>query len=86
MDSFGARTRPPRPVLLLVVFGVFLVIIGVTATAQALMVSVYSSQTAFNAIIASDLATIRGFVQQGVDPALVDDPAQALQSRPISTR
>ncbi len=80
--SFGARAHPPRPVLLLVVFGVFLVVIGVTATAQALMVSGYSSRTAFDAIIGSDLATVRGFVQQGLDPQFVSDPALADQQRP----
>ena len=76
-DSFGARSRPPKPVLLLMVFGVFLVIIGVTATAQAMMVSVYSSRTAFDAIISSDLATVRGFVEQGLNPAVVSDPSLA---------
>ena len=81
LDSFGARARPPRPVLLLIVLGVFLVIIGVTATAQAMMVSVYSSRTAFDAIIGSDLATLRGFAEQGLDPDLVSDPALAAQQQ-----
>ena len=81
-DSFGARTRPPRPVLLMIVLGVFLVIVGVTATAQAMMVTVYSSRTAFDAIIGSDLATIRGFVDQGLDPGLVTNPALAEQQQP----
>ena len=81
VDSFGARARPPRPVLLLIVLGVFLVIIGVTATAQAMMVSVYSSRTAFDAIIGSDLATLRGFAQQGLDPELVSDPALVAQQQ-----
>ena len=79
LDSFGARTRPPRPVLLLIVFGVFLVIIGVTASAQAMMVSVYSSRAAFDAIINSDLATLRGFAEQGLDPDVVSDPALVAQ-------
>jgi diguanylate cyclase (GGDEF)-like protein len=81
VERFGARVHPPRPVLLIIVFGVFLVIIGVTATAQAMMVSVYSSQTAFNAIIGSDLATIRGFAQQGLDPQSVTNPPLSAEQR-----
>ena len=80
-DSFGARARSPRPVLLLIVLGVFLVIVGVTTTAEAMMVSAYSSRTAFDAIVSSDLATIRGFVEQGVDPRIATDPALAAQDQ-----
>ena len=40
---FGSEPRVRRPVVLLVVFGVLLVLVGVTATAQAAMVSTYAS-------------------------------------------
>lgn len=64
---FGASPRAPRQVLLLIVFGVLLAVVGVTATAQAVMVTVYSSSSTLNATLASDLATVRGFVHQGLD-------------------
>ena len=38
---FGARVRARRPILLLLVLGVFLVIVGITATAQAIIVSTH---------------------------------------------
>jgi diguanylate cyclase (GGDEF)-like protein len=69
--SFGARPRAPRPVLLTIVFGVLLAVVGVTAASQAVMVSVYASTSSLNAIIQSDVATIRGFVQQGLDPRIL---------------
>jgi diguanylate cyclase (GGDEF)-like protein len=70
--SFGARPRAPRPVLLTIVFGVLLAVVGVTAASQAVMVSVYASTSSLNAIIQSDVATIRGFVQQGLDPRILE--------------
>ena len=45
------------------------------------MVSVYSSRAAFDAIISSDLATLRGFTEQGLDPELVSDPALVTQQQ-----
>jgi diguanylate cyclase (GGDEF)-like protein len=69
---FGASPRAPRQVLLLIVFGVLLAVVGVTATAQAVMVTVYSSTSTLNSIVDSDLATIRGFVHQGLDPGILE--------------
>jgi diguanylate cyclase (GGDEF)-like protein/putative nucleotidyltransferase with HDIG domain len=78
---FGSRSRPPRPVLLVIVFGVLLALVGITATAQAAMVSVYASTSTLNAIVESDVATLRGFIHQGLDPGLVEgegpSPAEA---------
>jgi diguanylate cyclase (GGDEF)-like protein len=71
---FGARPRAPRPVLLVIVFGFLLALVGITATAQAVMVSVYASTSTLNSIVQSDLATVRGFIHQGVDPALFEAP------------
>ena len=42
---FGTPTRIPRPVLLVLVYGIFLVIVGVTAAAQTVMVSANFSTT-----------------------------------------
>jgi diguanylate cyclase (GGDEF)-like protein len=64
-------------VLLLLVFGVLLVIVGITATAQAVMVSAYASSSTFSAIVDGDVATVRGFAVQelrGLDAA-TDDAA-----------
>ena len=69
---FGSRTRAPRPVLLTIVFGVLLAVVGITATAQAVMVSVYATKSTLNAIVQSDMATVRGFVHQGLDTSIVD--------------
>jgi diguanylate cyclase (GGDEF)-like protein len=71
---FGARQRAPKPVLLLIVFGVLLGVVGITATAQALMVTVYATSSTLNAIVQNDVATIRGFIQQNVSTDIVEQP------------
>ena len=67
--TFGDRPKAPRPVLLTIVFGVLLAIVGVTATSQAVMVSVYASTSTLQANVESDLATIRGLRPSGSRPA-----------------
>jgi diguanylate cyclase (GGDEF)-like protein/putative nucleotidyltransferase with HDIG domain len=52
--------------------GVLLVVVGVTATAQALMVSTYATATSLHAIVESDLATVRGFTFQGIGPEIIE--------------
>jgi diguanylate cyclase (GGDEF)-like protein/putative nucleotidyltransferase with HDIG domain len=69
---FGDLPRPPRQVLLTIVFGVLLVVVGVSATAQAVMVSVYASSSTLDAVVQSDLATVRGFAFEGLDPDIVE--------------
>jgi diguanylate cyclase (GGDEF)-like protein len=69
---FGSEPRVRRPVVLLVVFGVLLVLVGVTATAQAAMVSTYASTSAIAATVDADVGTLRAFVESelaGFDPA-----------------
>ena len=58
-----------RPILLIVVFGFFLMIVGLTALSQAIIVSTQSSQTMLNAIVGSDAATVRGFANAYLVPA-----------------
>ena len=53
--------RTPGAHVLLVVFGVLLVLVGVTATAQAAMVSTYASTSAIAATVDADV---------GMPPAL----------------
>lgn len=69
----GSRPRTPRSVLLTIVFGVLLAVVGITATAQTVMVSVYASASTLNAIVESDVATLRGFVHEGLDARIVDE-------------
>ena len=66
---FGTPLRSlRRPVLLIVVFGFFLMIVGVTALSQAIIVSSQSSQTMLNAVVGSDAATVRGFANAYLVP------------------
>jgi diguanylate cyclase (GGDEF)-like protein len=55
----GTRARSRRPVLLLLVFGVFMMIVGITALAQAILVSTTYSQSILESVVGSDAATIR---------------------------
>jgi diguanylate cyclase (GGDEF)-like protein len=67
---FGSPFRSlRRPVLLIVVFGFFLMVVGLTALSQAIVVSTQSSQTVLSAIVGSDAATVRGFVNGYLRPA-----------------
>ena len=58
-----------RPVLLIVVLGIFLTIVGMTALSQAIVVSSQSSATMLNAVVGSDAATVRGFANGYLVPA-----------------
>ena len=66
---FGSRVRLPRPVLLIIVYGIFLVIVGITAMSQAIMVSVQFSSATLEAAVGSDAATIRTFANGFLEPA-----------------
>ncbi|MEK6721533.1 MAG: diguanylate cyclase [Chloroflexota bacterium] len=65
---FGVGRRPPKPTLLIIVFGLLLVVVGVTAVAQAVLVSVHVSTASVNATLGSDAATVRTFVNSLVSP------------------
>jgi diguanylate cyclase (GGDEF)-like protein len=71
---FGSRPRTRRPLLLILVFGAFLAIIGITATAQSVLVSLHFSTGTLNTIVASDSATVRAVLNhtlqlRDLDPA-----------------
>jgi diguanylate cyclase (GGDEF)-like protein len=69
---FGSEPRVRRPFVLLVVFGVLLVLVGVTATAQAAMVSTYASTSSIASTVDGDVGMLRAFVQAELgafDPA-----------------
>ena len=59
---FGSLPRAPRPIVLLIVFGLFLAVLGVTTTAQTILVSAHFSNAALNEILGSDSGTVRSFV------------------------
>ena len=63
---FGSQPRTRRPLLLMLVFGAFLVIIGITASAQALMVSLHFSTGTLNTVVASDSATVRAVLNDSL--------------------
>ena len=66
---FGSEFRARRPILLLLVYGAFLVIIGITAAAQAVMVSSSFTSTTLGAVVNSDAATIRVFADSTLTEA-----------------
>jgi diguanylate cyclase (GGDEF)-like protein len=67
-SRFGAPARIRRPVLLFLVYGIFLVIVGVTATAQAIMVSAHFSTNTLSSIVSTDTTVVRAFVRSFVSP------------------
>ena len=69
--------RKPRPVLLFLVYGVFLVIVGVTATAQVMLASVHVSTSALNQAVVTDTQVVRGFVDDLLKPADLTAPSIA---------
>ena len=65
---FGARAHIRRPVLLFLVYGIFLMVVGVTATAQAVMVSAHFSTNTLSSIVGTDTTVVRAFVRSFVSP------------------
>ena len=65
---FGSLPRLPRPIILILVYGVFLVLVGITATAQSTLVSSHFSASTINSVVGSDAATTRAFVNAYVPP------------------
>ncbi len=68
----GSQRRTRRPLLLILVFGVFLAIIGITASAQAVMVSLHFSTGTLNTVVASDAATVRAVLNDSVELRYLD--------------
>jgi diguanylate cyclase (GGDEF)-like protein/putative nucleotidyltransferase with HDIG domain len=69
---FGSELRVRRPILLILVYGVFLALVGITATAQGVIVSQRSSVGALNDIVGSDAATARAFVNAYIQLRYLD--------------
>jgi len=68
VSGFGAPTRIQRPILLFLVYGIFLVIVGVTAMAQAVMVSAHFSTNTLTSVVGTDTTVVRAFVRSFVSP------------------
>jgi diguanylate cyclase (GGDEF)-like protein len=69
---FGAHRRLPRPVLLVLVYGIFLLLVGMTAMAQTIMVSAHFSTNTLNSVVGMDAALVRLFVTSTLSPADLD--------------
>jgi len=74
---FGSTVRPPRPLLLLIVYGAFLAIVGISAAAQSLLVGAHFSASTLTNLVSSDAATTRAFVNAYLHPADLSTPAPA---------
>ena len=75
-DPSGVR----RPVLYVLVYGIFLVIVGITAAAQTVMVSANFSTTTLESIVGTDAALVRSVVNTFVRPDDLD-PATITPAR-----
>ncbi len=75
----------PRPILLFIVYGVFLVIVGVTATAQVVISSAHFSTATLNHTVGTDAKLVAGYVNERLLPAdLIDgsiEPAHLQELR-----
>jgi diguanylate cyclase (GGDEF)-like protein/putative nucleotidyltransferase with HDIG domain len=65
----GKRSAARKPILLLLVFGVFLVIVGITAFSQAILISTDFSTSVLESYIGNDAATLRGFATAFLRPS-----------------
>ena len=79
---FGTHAKLSRPTLLILVFGAFIALVGITAAAQAYMVGAHFQAATLNDVVSSDAATTRAFVNAYVQPAdlatapAIPDPAR----------
>jgi diguanylate cyclase (GGDEF)-like protein len=83
----AGSVRSRRPVLLALVFGVFLVLTGVTATALVAVTAMHLSTATLNAVVSRDRSLVEMFVNGNVTAADIDangptrSSAQALEAR-----
>ena len=61
--------RVPRPIVMILVYGIFLVIVGLTAVVQTVMVSTHFYAASLNATVGADAALVRLFVTSTLTPA-----------------
>ena len=77
----GSKPTPRRrPLLLGLVFGVFLILVAITTTAQAIVATTHFSTQTLNGTIARDRTLVRIFVDGNLEPSdltIGGDPARA---------
>jgi diguanylate cyclase (GGDEF)-like protein/putative nucleotidyltransferase with HDIG domain len=69
----------------MIVYGLFLVIVGVTATAQTLLVSLHFSTASLEAIVGSDAATIRTFANGFLQPTDLSGTVPASRTEAVES-
>ena len=77
-------TRAVRPVVLLIVYGAFLAVVGVTATAQAILISAHFSTAILNATIAADGSSVREFANGALLASDLEPPVAAPRQLPLT--
>ena len=82
-DAARAASTKPRPVLLLIVYGVFLVIVGVTATAQVVIASAHFSTGTLNHTVGTDASLVGGFVNEHLLPEDLTGRPSAAHAREL---
>ncbi|HXR27880.1 MAG TPA: diguanylate cyclase, partial [Candidatus Baltobacteraceae bacterium] len=73
--------RAARPTLLLLVFGAFLLIVGVAASGQAALVTADQQQALLGATVSADASTVRTFVAVDLPPRLLDPATSTAADR-----
>ena len=68
----AGSVRSRRPVLLALVFGIFLVLIGLTATALVAVTAMHLSTATLNAVVSRDRSLVEMFVNGNVSGADID--------------
>jgi diguanylate cyclase (GGDEF)-like protein len=76
--------RQVRPVLLLVVYGAFLAVVGVTATAQAILISAHFSTAILNATVAADGSSVREFANDALLASDFEPPIPAARQQALT--
>ena len=65
---FGTAKRAPRPVLLLLVYGVFLCIVGITAAMQGVLISAHFTTSAITTSVGTDAGVVTAFANGQLQP------------------
>ena len=68
-NAASKRTLRRRPLLLGLVYGVFLILVAITATAQAIVATTHFSAQTLNATVARDRTVVRIFVDGNLQPS-----------------
>ncbi|HET9417441.1 MAG TPA: hypothetical protein VFP30_07875, partial [Candidatus Limnocylindria bacterium] len=70
-----------RPIVFLLVYGAFLLLIGITATAQAIMTSSHVRQSVLSSVTAADRAVVGTFIESYLRGTDLESGGGTLASR-----